>query len=180
MGKPPSCSNKVNPTDLVLIGDRSISHTPPFLLTYEIFNKNVHNCLVDSGASSNIMPRTVCTKLNITPQKSVVHIVQLDRTKVEVLREMISVSIRLSSNPKVSQIMLAYRLEFQCTNNTTKYEALIQRLYKAIGLDVKHLQVYGDSEIVIKQVRNTIHYVFGHLKTLSISTREYYFSLHCF
>lgn len=30
MGKPPSYSNKVNPTDLVLIGDRSISHTPPY------------------------------------------------------------------------------------------------------------------------------------------------------
>ena len=28
MGKPPSSSNKVNPTNLVLIGDRSISYTP--------------------------------------------------------------------------------------------------------------------------------------------------------
>jgi hypothetical protein len=31
-------------------------HIPPFLLTYEIFNFNVHNCLVHSWASSNIMP----------------------------------------------------------------------------------------------------------------------------
>ena len=67
MGKSPSSTNKVNTNDLVLIGDRSISHTPPLILTYEIFNKNVHNCLIDSGASSNIMPRIVCTKLNITP-----------------------------------------------------------------------------------------------------------------
>lgn len=105
MGKPPSSSNKVNLTDLVLIRDRSISHTPPFLLTYDIFNRNVHNCLVDSRASSNIMPRTVCTKLNITPQKSAIHIVQLEKTKVEVLGELASVSIRLSSNRKVSQII---------------------------------------------------------------------------
>jgi len=105
MGKPPSSSDKVNPTDLVLICDRSISHTPPFLLTYEIFNRNVHNFLVDSGASSNIMPRIVCTKLNITPKKSVVHIVQLHETKVEVLGEITSVSINLSSNPKVSKII---------------------------------------------------------------------------
>jgi len=105
MGKPPSSSNKVNPTNLVLIGDRSISHTPPFLLTYEIFNKNIHSCLIDLGTSSNIMPRTMCTKLNITPQKSFVHIVQLDKTELEVLREMISVSIELSSNPKVSQVI---------------------------------------------------------------------------
>jgi hypothetical protein len=35
---------------------RSKSLTPPFLLTFEIFNQNVHNFLVDSGASSNVMP----------------------------------------------------------------------------------------------------------------------------
>lgn len=80
MGKPPNdSSNKVDPTDAILIGDRSNSITPPFLLTYEIFNKNLHNYLIDSGAFSNTMPRTVCTKLNVSPQKSAVHIVQLDR-----------------------------------------------------------------------------------------------------
>jgi hypothetical protein len=42
-------------TDVVLIGDKSNSHSPPFLLTFENFNKNVDNCLVDSGASSNII-----------------------------------------------------------------------------------------------------------------------------
>jgi len=29
---------------------------PPFFLSFEIFNCNVHNCLVDSGASANVMP----------------------------------------------------------------------------------------------------------------------------
>ena len=51
------------------------------------------------------MPSIVCAKLNITPQKYTVQIVQLDRTKVEVLGEITLVSIRLSSNPKVSQII---------------------------------------------------------------------------
>lgn len=46
--------------------------------------------------------------------------------------------------------MLSCRLEFECTNNTTEYEALIQGLYKAIGLKVQYLKVFGDSEIVIK------------------------------
>ena len=47
----------------------------------------------------------MCTKLNITPKKSVVHIVQLDKTRVEVIGEILSVSIRLSSNPKVLQVI---------------------------------------------------------------------------
>jgi len=100
-GQPPS--GRVEATDAVLIGDRSNSHTPPFLLTYEIYNRNLHNCLIDSGDSSNIMPASVCSKLNIEPQNSTIHIVQLDRTKVQVLGEINSVTIRLLSNPRVVQ-----------------------------------------------------------------------------
>lgn len=60
--------------------------------------------------------------------------------------------------------MLAYRLEFQCTNNVVEYEALIQGLYKSIGFNAKYQQVYGDFEIIVKHVRNTIHCVSWHLK----------------
>eukprot|EP00253_Pinus_taeda_P014241 PITA_14241 len=60
--------------------------------------------------------------------------------------------------------MLSCRLEFECTNNTAEYEALVQGLYKAIGLKVQYLKVFGDSEIIVKQVRNTIHCLLNHLK----------------
>lgn len=67
-------------------------------------------------------------------------------------------------SPKGEKTMLTYKLEFDCTNNTVGYEALVQGLYKAIRPDVKYLQVFGDSKIVIKEVRNTIHFLSGHLK----------------
>ena len=50
-----------------MIERKSKSMTPPFLITFEILNMNVHNCLVDSGASSNIMLYSVCLKLNMSP-----------------------------------------------------------------------------------------------------------------
>lgn len=51
MGRPPSTSlNKIGPINIPLIGGRSKSHTPPFILNFEIFNRNLHNNLVDSGA----------------------------------------------------------------------------------------------------------------------------------
>ena len=53
--------------DEALIDKKSRSQIPPFLLTFEIFNHNVHNCLIDSGASSNVMPYSVCKKLNAKP-----------------------------------------------------------------------------------------------------------------
>ena len=43
-------------------GERKTS-TPPFLLTLEILNHKVHNCLVDSGSSMNVMPLAICKNL---------------------------------------------------------------------------------------------------------------------
>ena len=69
-----------------LIGRKSRSQTPPFLLTFEIFNWNVHNCLVDSRASSNVIPYLVCNKLNVEPQMRKTKIIQLDRSQVKVFK----------------------------------------------------------------------------------------------
>jgi len=66
-------------------------------------------------------------------------------------------------DPNGEKTMLSCRLEFGCTNNSVEYEALVQGSQKAINLDVNYLKVYGDSEIVIKHVRNIIHCVFNHL-----------------
>ena len=52
------------------VGGKSKFRTPPFLLTFEIFNYNVHNCLVDSGASINVMPLSVCKRMNGQPKPS--------------------------------------------------------------------------------------------------------------
>lgn len=37
---------------------------PPFFLSFEIFNYNVHNFLVDSSASANIMPPSIANNIN--------------------------------------------------------------------------------------------------------------------
>jgi hypothetical protein len=80
-------------------------NVPPFLLTFEIFNKNVHNCMVDSDASSNVMPLSICQKINAEVKPSDLKIIQLDLTNVKVIGELKNVLIRPSSNPKVHQII---------------------------------------------------------------------------
>jgi ribonuclease HI len=42
-------------------------------------------------------------------------------------------------------MMTACHLEFECTNNDAKYEALIQGLRKEIDLKDKSIEVFGDS-----------------------------------
>jgi hypothetical protein len=95
---------KPNPrADDILIGRKSRSQTLPFLLTFKIFNRNVHHCLVDFGASSNVMPYSIFKKLNVEPRMSKTKIIQLDRSHVKVFRELKDVVIRISSNSKVHQ-----------------------------------------------------------------------------
>jgi ribonuclease HI len=60
-------------------------------------------------------------------------------------------------DPSQGKTLISCLLEFECTNNTAEYEALFQGLKKSIDLQVKYLKVFGDSEIITQQVRNTIH-----------------------
>jgi len=78
---------------------------PPFLLMFEVFNINLHNCLVDSGASSNVMPLSICKKLNAVLLKSDKHVIQLDRTQVKVIGELKDAMIKMDTNPKFVQVI---------------------------------------------------------------------------
>ena len=84
-------------------GGKSKSQTKPFLLTFEIFNLNVHNCLVDSGSSSNAMLFSVCKNINGKPTPFASQIIQLDRTAVKVAGELKNVLIRLVADERVFQ-----------------------------------------------------------------------------
>ena len=61
--------------------------------------------MVDSGVSSNVMPLSVCKKLNGKYVPSNSQITQLDRTNVKVVGEMKDVLVRIACNPSVYQII---------------------------------------------------------------------------
>ena len=65
----------------------------------------MHNCLVDSQASSNVMPLSVCKKINGQPTPSSCKIIQLDRSTVKVIGKMKNVLIRLSTDDRVFQFI---------------------------------------------------------------------------
>ena len=90
--------------DVESIGEGK-ARTPPFLLTLEMLNHKVHNCLVDSRSSMNVMPLTVCKKINGQPKPTSWEVTQLDRTSVKVVGEMENVLIRLSTNEKICQFI---------------------------------------------------------------------------
>jgi ribonuclease HI len=68
-------------------------------------------------------------------------------------------------DPAGNKTLITCRLKFECTNNMVEYEALLQGLRKALDLKIHNLMVFGDSEIVVRQVRNFIRCLLPHLKS---------------
>ena len=56
-------------------------------------------------------------------------------------------------SPDKKQYPVAVKLHFECTNNTTEYEACILGLEAALELKIGKIDVYGDSMLIICQVK---------------------------
>jgi hypothetical protein len=52
-----------------MVEDRDDS-SPPFYTSLNIHDKVLHNCLMDSGASHNLMPKTVMEELGLEVTKA--------------------------------------------------------------------------------------------------------------
>jgi hypothetical protein len=50
-------------------------------------------------------------------------------------------------------IDLSVRLEFACTNNQVEYESLLHGLEFLRGLGARDVDVFGDSNLIVQQVR---------------------------
>ena len=55
--------------------------------------------------------------------------------------------------PEKEMIPFSLKLDFQCTHNMAEYEALIQGLKILLDFNVKRVHAYGDSLLVVNQVR---------------------------
>ncbi|XP_059074917.1 uncharacterized protein LOC131874961 [Cryptomeria japonica] len=55
--------------------------------------------------------------------------------------------------PSGKPIPFSFKLQFMNTNNTAEYEALLLGLSKAKKLGIRLLQIKGDAELIVKQVK---------------------------
>ncbi len=57
-------------------------------------------------------------------------------------------------SPEGIMIPLSFKLKFEETNNVAEYEALLLGLQMTRNMNIECLSVYGDSELVVKQIRD--------------------------
>lgn len=55
-------------------------------------------------------------------------------------------------SPTKEKFTFAFKLMFDCSNNQAEYEALVKGLQISIEFNIKHIDVYGDSMLVVNQV----------------------------
>ena len=56
--------------------------------------------------------------------------------------------------PGGNMFPFSFKLEFKETNSVAEYESLIIALQTAKQMGVKSISIYGDSELIIKQIKN--------------------------
>jgi hypothetical protein len=87
-----------------LVEDRDDS-SPPFYTSLNIHDKVLHNCLMDSGASHNLMPKIVMEELGLEVTKTYHDLYSFDSRKVKCLGVIKDLVVSLFQLPMKSVVM---------------------------------------------------------------------------
>jgi ribonuclease HI len=111
-----------------LVEDRDDS-SPPFYTSLKINDKVLHNCLMDSRASHNIMPKTFMDELGLEVTKTYHDLYSFDSRKVKCLRVIKDMVVSLFQLPMKSVVM-----DIVVANVPHKFGMLLSRSWiKRIG-----------------------------------------------
>nr|QHR90275.1 hypothetical protein Q903MT_gene4298 [Picea sitchensis] len=79
--------------------------SPPFYISLNIHDKMLHNCLLDSGASHNLMPKKVMDELGLEITKPYHDLYSLDSKRVKCLGVIKDLVVSLTQLPMISLVM---------------------------------------------------------------------------
>ena len=80
-------------------------NVPPFYVSLDIHEKVLHNCLLDSWASHNLMPKTVMDELGLEATKIYHDLYSFDSRKVKCLGVIKDLVVSLFQLPMKSVVM---------------------------------------------------------------------------
>jgi hypothetical protein len=111
-----------------MVEDRNDS-SPPFYTSLNIHDKVLHNCLMDSGASHNLMPKTVMEELGLEVTRAYHDLYSFDSRKVQCLGVIKDLVVTLFQLPMKSVVM-----DIVVANVPPKFSMLLSRSWiKILG-----------------------------------------------
>jgi hypothetical protein len=93
-----------------MVEDRDDS-SPPFYTSLNIHDKVLHNCLMDSGASDNLMPKTIMEELGLEVTRAYHDLYSFDSRRVQclgVIKDLVVTLFQLPMKSVVMDIIVAY------------------------------------------------------------------------
>jgi hypothetical protein len=87
-----------------MVEDRDDS-SPPFYTSLNIHDKVLHNCLMDSGASHNLMPKAVMEELGLEVTRAYHDLYSFDSRRVQCLGVIKDLAVSLFQLPMKSMVM---------------------------------------------------------------------------
>jgi len=99
----------------------------PFYVNLNILDKILHNSIVDSGASHNLMPKVVMEKLGLDITRQYKDLYSFDSSKVRCLGLIKDLCVTLAQIPAKSLVM-----DIVVADNPPKYGTLLSRSYHII------------------------------------------------
>jgi hypothetical protein len=92
-----------------MVKDRNDS-SPPFYTSLNIHDKVLHNCLMDLGASHNLMPKTVMEELGLEDTRAYHDLYSFDSRKVQclgVIKDLVATLFQLPMKSVVMDVVVA-------------------------------------------------------------------------
>lgn len=111
----------------------------PFLLLVRIFGKLIHNYLIDSGASSNIMPLIIFRRVEVTPLGSNKRVTQLDKVELSVIGELHNIHMQLASDPRMEHMVDISVVDVADTYGLILGQDWAQRLNGYMAIEFSHM-----------------------------------------
>ena len=79
--------------------------SPPFYISLNVHDKILHNCLIESGVSHNVMPKVVMEELGLEINKPYQELYSFDSKKVKCLGLIKGMVVSLAQLPMKSVVM---------------------------------------------------------------------------
>jgi hypothetical protein len=129
-----------------LIEDRDDS-SPPFYTSLNIHDKVLHNCLMDSGASHNLMPKTIMDELGLEITKTYHDLYSFDSRKVKCLGVIKDLVVTLFQLPMKSVVMDIMVVDVPPKFGMLLSRSWIKRLGGTLQMDLSYatIPVFGGS-----------------------------------
>jgi hypothetical protein len=101
--KPFEKSKEYNEDVLVILHsmDWTKEDHPPFFVSLMI-NDLMHNCVYDSGASSNIITKNVMERLNLKPSRPYHNVCAMDSREIEIHGIIVNIQVKLGAYPDIT------------------------------------------------------------------------------